>query len=145
MAASPPVCGPCPLQFQNPPPQFLNLHRPGFYVDENQRFWMVSSMFFTPVLYPLQTTVLRFGTSVIIILCQMNPIMGFPPIPLNMNSLPRMWRRESLMFYRGSDSSVWKIEQHLQSGSQEQLVLKLDSYFGGESEAQQPIHLSNPD
>ncbi|KAM7323621.1 hypothetical protein ACRRTK_017727 [Alexandromys fortis] len=145
MAAPPPVCGPRPPQFWYLPPQFLTLHRPGFYVDENQRFWMVSSLLFTPGLYRLQPTQLRLGTSMIIVLWQMNPTMGFPPILLSLTDLPTMWRRESLIFYRGSDSSVWDLEQHLQTDSLEQLVLRLDGYVGGESEAPQLIHLSNPD
>ncbi|KAM7323624.1 hypothetical protein ACRRTK_017730 [Alexandromys fortis] len=114
MAAPPPVCGPRPPQFRYPPPQFLKLQSPGFYMDERQRFWMVSSMFFTPGLYPLQPTPRRFGTSSILILWQMNPTMDFTPIPLSVIGLPRMWRRESLMFYRGSDSSVWELRQHIQ-------------------------------
>ncbi|XP_041489035.1 protein TCL1B3-like [Microtus oregoni] len=144
MAAPSPVSS-LPPQFRNPPPQFLNRQRPGLYVDENQRFWMVSSLFFTPGLFPLQPTLLRFGTSMTIVLCQMNPIMGFPPIPLSFFSLPTMWQKEFLMFYRGSDNNLWKLEQHIQSGSLEQLVLKLDGYVGAESEAPLLIYPSNPD
>ncbi|XP_057638140.1 protein TCL1B2-like [Chionomys nivalis] len=125
--------------------EFLNRERPGFYVDENRRVWMVSSLFFTPGLFPLQPTLLRLGTSTIIVLWQINSIMGFPPIPLNLTGLPMMWRKESLMFYRGSDNNVWKLEQHFQIDSLEQLVLKLDGYVGAGSEAPQLTYPSSPD
>lgn len=71
---------------------------------------------------------LQLGTSMIIILWQIESSQGFPPIPLSLVDLPMMWRKCSLMFYWGSDAMLWKLEQHFQVSV---LYLRVKAVVGG--------------
>ncbi|EDL18767.1 mCG1148, isoform CRA_a [Mus musculus] len=48
-----------------------------------------------------------------------------PQQPINNNSLPTMWRLESMNTYTGTDGTYWRLLDHSQMGDTLQLILDI--------------------
>ncbi|EDL18768.1 protein TCL1B3 [Mus musculus] len=104
------------------PPRFLVCTRDDIYEDENGRQWVVAKVETSRSPYGS-----RIETCITVHLQHMTtiPQEPTPQQPINNNSLPTMWRLESMNTYTGTDGTYWRLLDHSQMGDTLQLILDI--------------------